>query len=86
MPAKLRYTVILLAGRRVTAGLEVAEHSSSGYWPVLFSLLTLVDPSMQCGCDLGRYGRWNGMTVRLPGGSVMIRAANGGSGRDSWND
>jgi hypothetical protein len=27
-----------------------------------------------------------GMTVRLPGGSVMIRAANGGSGRDPWND
>jgi hypothetical protein len=25
----------------------------------LFSLLTLVDPSMQCGSDLGRYGRWD---------------------------
>ena len=26
---------------------------------MLFSLLMLVDPSMQCGSDLGRYGRWN---------------------------
>ena len=26
---------------------------------MLFSLLRLVDPSMQCGSDLGRYGRWN---------------------------
>ena len=42
-----------------TFRLRVAAHPSSGYWPVLFSLLTLVDPSMQCGSDLGRYGRWN---------------------------
>ena len=27
-----------------------------------------------------------GMTVRLPGGSVMIRTAIGGGGRDPWND
>jgi hypothetical protein len=28
----------------------------------------------------------DGMTVRLPGGSVMIRAVIGGGGRDPWND
>jgi hypothetical protein len=27
-----------------------------------------------------------GMTVRLAGGLVMIRAAIGGGGRDPWND
>jgi hypothetical protein len=31
-------------------------------------------------------GVTGGMTVRLPSGSVMIRTANGGGGRDPWND
>jgi hypothetical protein len=51
-----------------------------------------------CPCRSGQVGRVvqrvrqsgrvpaGGMTVRLPGGSVMIRTASGGGGRDPWND
>jgi transposase len=60
------------------------DTSPAGTGQCLFSLLTLVDPSMQCGSDLGRYGRWNDCETAL--GSVMIRAVIGGGGRDSWND
>jgi hypothetical protein len=42
----------------------------------LFSLLTLVDPSMQSGCDLGRYGRWNDRANDQPAQGEIEQSAS----------
>src|SRR5215211_818500 len=67
-----------------TCWLQDSGESSAGCWRVL-SLQLRSDARPASTLLSGRVAA-DGMTVRLPGGSVMIRAAIGGSGRDSWND
>ena len=67
-----------------TFRLRVEEPWSSRCQPGRSWLLRSVGSSSQCVPDLPSYGRWNDCETAL--GSVMIRAAIGGGGRDPWND